>query len=471
MYTNTVAKFKYDYNSRGLREGAHQSGEIFDPYHYDGDDDPHHGIYIDYIYDKRGQLTDAETYTATSSGGKGGTKISGRDYRYTYDESGNRTSHSVDGRSPNAWGVNDKNQVDDVHIDNVINVSGILDNDSYTPKVDGSNATKHYKFFQRFASTPSNDYQPVYDTASVQIYNGGTLVGSENVGEFLRENNPSPATYTYDLDGNILSDGKWSYTYDAENRVTQMVTMAGLPITGSRKRLIVFTCDYMGRVAGIIAYENDQPESDDRLYTYKSVYQGWNIIASLNGSSESLQRTYSWGLDMMSTLDSTGGVGALLAVTRSSNGDDFLPIYDGNGNIFGYVDGVSNSRIPAIFEYDPFGNIIREEYDEWSDEYSLADQLLSFSTKMRVKNTELFNYGFRYYDSRLGRFLNRDPIGEAGGINVYGFVGNDPINHYDYLGLDSGPNPMETGQISDFLSLLYILNVGHLNRLTELFPI
>ncbi len=46
-------------------------------------------------------------------------------------------------------------------------------------------------------------------------------------------------------------------------------------------------------------------------------------------------------------------------------------------------------------------------------------------------------YGFRYYDSRNGRFLGRDPIGEQGGLNLYGFVGNNPVNRWDYLGMDS----------------------------------
>ena len=41
-----------------------------------------------------------------------------------------------------------------------------------------------------------------------------------------------------------------------------------------------------------------------------------------------------------------------------------------------------------------------------------------------------------HYDPRIGRFLSRDPIGEAGGFNLYGYCGNDPVNRYDYLGLD-----------------------------------
>jgi len=44
-------------------------------------------------------------------------------------------------------------------------------------------------------------------------------------------------------------------------------------------------------------------------------------------------------------------------------------------------------------------------------------------------------YGFRYMDPETGRWLNRDPIEEQGGLNLYGFVGNDGVNAVDYLGL------------------------------------
>ena len=45
------------------------------------------------------------------------------------------------------------------------------------------------------------------------------------------------------------------------------------------------------------------------------------------------------------------------------------------------------------------------------------------------------DYGFRYYNSDTGRWLSRDPIEEEGGLNLYGFVGNDPVNAGDLLGL------------------------------------
>jgi RHS repeat-associated protein len=44
-------------------------------------------------------------------------------------------------------------------------------------------------------------------------------------------------------------------------------------------------------------------------------------------------------------------------------------------------------------------------------------------------------YGYRYYNLQLGRWPSRDPIGEDGGLNLYGFVGNDGVNRTDLMGL------------------------------------
>jgi len=47
-------------------------------------------------------------------------------------------------------------------------------------------------------------------------------------------------------------------------------------------------------------------------------------------------------------------------------------------------------------------------------------------------------YGFRYYDPVTGKWLSRDPLGEAGGMNLYGFVFNEPSNLVDMLGRQAG---------------------------------
>ena len=78
----------------------------------------------------------------------------------------------------------------------------------------------------------------------------------------------------------------------------------------------------------------------------------------------------------------------------------------------------------------PFGELIRETGSK-AGEFNFR-----FSTKYQDAETDLLYYGFRYYDPVTGRWPSRDPIGEAGGLNLYGFVGNDPVNDADYLGLD-----------------------------------
>jgi RHS repeat-associated protein len=67
-----------------------------------------------------------------------------------------------------------------------------------------------------------------------------------------------------------------------------------------------------------------------------------------------------------------------------------------------------------------------------------------FSSKEIVSHTNsvLYYYGFRFYDPPFQRWLNRDPIGEKGGLNLYGYACNNPLSLVDPLGLEirSSPN-------------------------------
>ena len=58
-----------------------------------------------------------------------------------------------------------------------------------------------------------------------------------------------------------------------------------------------------------------------------------------------------------------------------------------------------------------------------------------FSTKYLDSETGLYYYGYRYYDPVTGRWPSRDPIEEEGGVNLYGFLGNDGVNKVDFLGM------------------------------------
>ena len=59
-----------------------------------------------------------------------------------------------------------------------------------------------------------------------------------------------------------------------------------------------------------------------------------------------------------------------------------------------------------------------------------------YGQSRELRSRQVHHYGYRYYDPVTGRWPSRDPIGESGGLNLYGMVGNDLLNRWDYLGLE-----------------------------------
>ena len=129
------------------------------------------------------------------------------------------------------------------------------------------------------------------------------------------------------------------------------------------------------------------------------------------------------------TEQGAGGVGGLLAV--SVDGQYYFPCSDHNGNVMAYVS--ESGAIVAQYTYTPFGEVM-------SAAGPMAGVFrLRFSTKYQDEATGLYYYGYRFYDPAMMRFISRDPIEEQGGLNLYGFVGNDPVNRWDSLGLATVP--------------------------------
>jgi RHS repeat-associated protein len=157
------------------------------------------------------------------------------------------------------------------------------------------------------------------------------------------------------------------------------------------------------------------------------VYDGWNPVAEYTGTT--LSKTYTWGLDLSGSLQGAGGVGGLLAVTdeAATGTPSFFPTFDGNGNVSEYLDATGTTV--AHYEYDPFGRTTLASGTK------AGDFAHRFSTKPLDTATGLYYYGHRHYDSAAGRWLSRDTIEERGGVNLYGFVGNDSVGNADRLGL------------------------------------
>ena len=72
---------------------------------------------------------------------------------------------------------------------------------------------------------------------------------------------------------------------------------------------------------------------------------------------------------------------------------------------------------------------------ECQSEPSPGGKIPFITPELRTFRSRVTDYGYRYYDPVTGRWPSRDPIGEDGGINLYGFVGNDGVNKWDLLGL------------------------------------
>ncbi|MDD4350538.1 MAG: RHS repeat-associated core domain-containing protein, partial [Opitutales bacterium] len=224
---------------------------------------------------------------------------------------------------------------------------------------------------------------------------------------------------------------------------------------GSKR--LEFKYDYIGRRVSKQVWTHTGGSWTDESTT-AFVYDGWNLIEEVSTSSQTASiNHYTWGLDLSGSLQGAGGVGGLLSVvcapfTESGLiGDWLLPIgyvplalsgvegpapstfhytFDLNGNVSELLDATGS--IAAHYEYGPFGELTHEFI---SSNSHLSLLTFNFSTKYHDSETGLLYYGYRYYDPSTGRWLNRDPIEESGGLNLYGFVGNDAVNRWDLLGM------------------------------------
>ena len=239
---------------------------------------------------------------------------------------------------------------------------------------------------------------------------------SNNVNEYTSIGGISPSP-VHDEDGNLTSMGGVTFKWDGDNRLIEVDT---------GDEVIEFAYDYWGRRFRKTVTVSGSTQSDVGF-----IYDGWNLIAEydLTGTDPTLEKTHYWGRDLSNTMQGAGGVGGLLA-TELHTGDDDGIYYTGyapNGNVTEMFDSTGASV--AHYEYDAFGQTINSA-GSLKDEFTFR-----FSTKYFDDETDIYYYGFRYYDPETGRWLSRDPLGEQGGLNLYGFVGNDGVNRRDYLGL------------------------------------
>ena len=200
-------------------------------------------------------------------------------------------------------------------------------------------------------------------------------------------------SYSYDGRGNLTSDGSTTYTYDVENRL--------LSASGTYNATLAY--DPLGRLYSVTSGST----------TTTFVYDGDRIAAEYDASGTLVQR-YVYG----------------------GSGDDPIVWYEGSG--FGASNRqylLANQQGSIIDVTDSNGNALAvNQYHPYGLGSSLNEGRFQFTGQAYIPEVGLYYYKARMYNPSLGRFMQTDPIGYTSDLDLYAYVGNDPVDGTDFSG-------------------------------------
>ncbi|MBI2441626.1 MAG: RHS repeat-associated core domain-containing protein [Lentisphaerae bacterium] len=488
--TNIISSYTYANDALGRRTSAGWQGTAFDELG---------PTVMKYAYNTRSEVIGAERFfgdnpaTATEP-------VSGQNWGYAFDPIGNRLTAARDSDTE-IYTANNLNQYTQRTIPGAAHVAGTADENATVtinrPSISGTTVepvTHHGAYFHKKLALDNSAHADAEEIEVIGVKAGAGTGGVDIVSTYTGFvwAAKSPEQFTYDADGNILSDALRQYEWDAENRLIA-VTVSNV-VDGSLTRVEI-AYDYMSRRVSKKVYSKSSSNFEFQISSISYfLYDGWNLIREITTATGlgSITDDYVWGLDLSGSLQGAGGIGGLLARYRTehryydgqdmliichrppgnpenkqtlrinesawsahqAHGDTlgacdgssvsnsaFLYTYDGNGNVSELLQSTVNSpqSIVGHYEYSPFGETIAAIGPE------AQDNPFHFSTKYTDEETGLVMYPKRPYSPGLGRWLSRDTIGTRGGKNLYGFVANSPIHRIDPLGLQIFPGPSPGG--------------------------
>jgi len=391
--------YGYVYDKRGQRTNqSRRVGTSFTSSHYS--------------YDPIGQLKTANAYESN------GTARLHEKLGYAYDAA-NNLQRRTNGGLTQTFTPDAANQLSASARSGSLTVAGLVTRPASSVTINGQAATLYAD--QTYASSTGQTLGNGTNTFTV-IAQSTTGQWATNI---LNAYLPESLAFTNDANGNLITVGTGStpsviYQYDYENQLTNVYAptawRAEFKYDGLNRRRIRKEYTWAG---GAWSLTNET----------RYVYDGMLVLQERDGNNIPVV-SYTRGLDLSGSLHGAGGIGGLLALSDeradAGNPENYYYHADGNGN----VTALFNSRNEAVarYLYDPYGNLLAKSGP-------MADfNRYRFSSKEIHAPSGLYYYGFRYYEPNLQRWLNQDPIGERGGINLYRFVRNDPANRIDPLG-------------------------------------
>jgi len=236
---------------------------------------------------------------------------------------------------------------------------------------------------------------------------------------------PGDVTPAHDPVGNMLtlpkapgtSTDQSGLTWDAWNRLVA-VTDGGMPVAS-------YTYD------GLTRRMTKTDGAETRHYYYNVQWRA--MEERVEGASVAVDRQYAWGLrdrwDLLRRKRSTAGF--------SLNEIHFC--------LRDYLDPVAivdeTGTLVERFAYDAFGNVRFLAPDYSGRTGSDVDWDFLFHAEFRDPGTKLYNYGYRYYHTRLGRWQSRDPVAD-GTANPFIYVSNRST--FEIVAANSGRMPATT---------------------------
>ncbi|AFY71953.1 RHS repeat-associated core domain protein (plasmid) [Thalassoporum mexicanum PCC 7367] len=393
----TAGKISYSYGAENRLEQIIQSGE--------GISDKR----VDYIYDSEGKISSLERYSDLTAN----QPVINTNYSFDQVRQLDRISHNQSGSEVAFY---DFSYDPGSRINQINSIDGVTgytyDDNNRLLTADNTN-------------TVSIDEAYSYD-ANGNRTNSGYQTGVNN--QLLSD---GEYNYEYDLEGNLIlrtdiaTNNTREYQWDHRNR---LVGIQDKTATGDLIAKFDYTYDHQNQRIKKEADLDGAGSAESEVIHF--VHDRNNILLEFDSNISSVQPSnrYLYGLDS----------DEILAQENDSNEVSWV-LRDHIGTVRDVVD--NNGLVLNHLSYDSFGNILNESNSNLNSRHL-------FTGREYDKETGLYQYRNRYYDSTTGRFLNEDPLGFGGGdTNLYAYVANDPLHFNDPNGTEKRVGEVLPGRI------------------------